>query len=478
MKPLIQLPTDFPEDFLWGASTSAFQVEGAALEDGKGVSVADLRSQKSKFLDTSVSVDHYHHLEEDVQLMRELGLKSYRFSINWTRIFPTGLEETPNEKGLAFYHRLIDLLVENEIEPIVTIYHFDLPQGMVDAYNGWANRRSVDDYVRYASILFQEFGKNVRYWLTINEQSLLANVPSMIGLKAEQMTELRQMAEAANYHMFLAQAKVYRLCHELLPHASIGPAVSYMTNLPYNHTSADALLSKKLEDTVSFINMDVAMRGKFPSYYLRRLAEEKITLPVEASDAEDFKYGRADFLGLNWYCTSIFRQKENANSKMLKGVMDGIERYKDPALHQTAWDFSFDPVGLRYALQVVHDRYPETPLMITECGWSAREELTSEGRVEDVERVAFLNDHIYQLREAIRDGVQVISFNPWSFIDLLSVNDGIEKRYGLVFVDRDNQSEKEMKRYKKDSYFFYQETIAKNAKNITEMSPYSERKQQ
>lgn len=465
MSIISKVPTDFPENFLWGASTSAFQVEGAAFEDGKGISVADLRAKKSKFLDTSVTVDHYHHLEEDVRLMKELGLKSYRFSISWTRIYPNGNDLKPNEKGLAFYHKLINLLVENQIEPIVTIFHFDLPQQLVEQYNGWADRRCVDDYVCYAKLLFEEFGSQVNYWLTINEHSLLVNVPSMIGLHSDNMKELRQLAENANYYMFLAQAKVFNLCHAMLPKAMIGPAVSYMTNLPYRHKSTDALLGKSLEDVVSFLTMDVAVRGEFPSYYLRKLQEEGLKLPYLPEDEAVFATGRADFLGLNWYCTSIFRENEQASSKMLKGVIDHIERYEDPDLQHTDWGFSYDPVGLRYALQRVHDRFPNLPLMITECGWSERENL-EKGQVHDTTRVNFLRDHIAQLREAIRDGVNVLSFNPWSFIDLLSVGDGMDKRYGLIYVDRDNHSAKDLKRYKKDSFYFYQKTIQQNAKNI------------
>jgi len=465
MSVLNSLKEDFPNNFLWGASTSAFQVEGASTEDGKGLSVADIRSIDSKFLDTSVSVDHYHHLEEDIALMKELGLKSYRFSISWTRIFPNGNDQYPNPHGVAFYHRLITLLKDNGIEPIATIFHFDLPQSLVDQYNGWADRRCVDDYVRYTKLLFEEYGDMVNYWLTINEHSLLVNVPNMIGLKSDDSKKLREMAEHANYHMFLAQAKVFNLCHDLLPNAMIGPAVSYMTNLAYNHKSSDVLLGKSLEDTVSFITMDVAVRGEFPTYYLRKLNEDGINLPLQPEDEKEFKTGRADFLGLNWYCTSIFRHNEIATSKMLSGVIAQIERYEDPELQHTEWGFSFDPLGLRYALQRVHDRFPHLPLMITECGWSEREHLEN-GKIHDHTRVRFLNDHIYQIREAIRDGVNIISFNPWSFIDLLSVNDGMDKRYGLVYVDRDNFSEKRLKRYKKDSFYFYQNVIEQNGSNI------------
>lgn len=468
MKYQTNLLKDFPNNFLWGASTSAFQVEGAAKEDGKGTTVADLRSQKSKYLDTSISVDHYHHLVEDIKLMADLGLKSYRFSISWARIFPHGNDAKPNKKGVAFYNRLINLLIENKIEPIVTIFHFDLPQALVEQYNGWTNRKCVDDYYNYAKTLFELYGDRVNYWLTINEQSLLANVPTMNGIKDSNQENLRQLGEQSNYYMFLAQAKVYRLCHQLLPKAKIGPAVSYMTTLPYDHTSLDILKSKQLEDMIGFIDMDVALRGELPSYYQRYLRDNQITLNVELQDQEDFNKGRADFLGLNWYSTSIFKLNDQANPKMLKGIISGVEKVRDNRIMNSEWDFSCDPQGLRYALQRVNDRFPNVPIIITECGWPEKEELIN-GKVNDVNRIKYLNNHIYQLREAIKDGVNVISFNLWSFIDLISVNDGMDKRYGLVYVDRDNYDKKELKRYPKSSYYFYQKVINTNANNIKKM---------
>lgn len=463
-----QLKDDFPADFLWGASTSAFQVEGAANEDGKGVTVADLRSQKSKYIDTSVAADHYHHVEEDVALMAELGLKSYRFSISWARIYPHGNDEEPNQKGIDFYNKLINLLVKNKIEPIVTLFHFDCPEDLVKQYGGWANRKAIDDYYRYAKTVFEQFGDRVKYWLTINEQSLIANVPAMNGINETDMHRLREKGENSNYNMFLAQAKVYSLCHKMFPNSKIGPAVSYMTNFPYDHTSANALKSKSMEDMISFIDMDVALRGELPSYYLRYLKDSNITLDVHEGDAEILQKGRANFLGLNWYSTSVFKLSNEESPKMLDGVISNVEKVRDDRLMNSEWDFSYDPVGLRFALQKVNDRYPNIPIIITECGWPEREELEN-GKVHDSKRVKYLNGHIYELREAIKDGVNVISFNPWSFLDLLSVNDGMDKRYGLVFVNRDNNSERDMKRYPKDSFYFYQKVIATNAKNVTKL---------
>ena len=223
-----------------------------------------------------------------------------------------------------------------------------------------------------------------------------------------------------------------------------------------------------MEDMISFIDMDVALRGELPSYYLRYLKDSNIALDVHEGDAEILQKGRANFLGLNWYSTSIFKLSDEESPKMLDGVISNVEKVRDDRLMNSEWDFSYDPVGLRFALQKVNDRYPNIPIIITECGWPEREEL-EDGKVHDSKRVKYLNGHIYELREAIKDGVNVISFNPWSFLDLLSVNDGMDKRYGLVFVNRDNNSERDMKRYPKDSFYFYQKVIATNAKNVTKL---------
>ena len=370
----------FPNDFLWGASTSAFQVEGAAYAEGKGISVADLRTKKKNHIqmDTTVTVDHYHHLEEDVQLMVELGLKAYRFSISWTRIFPNGDTKEINPKGVEFYHRLIDLLNANGIEPIVTMFHFDYPMSLIEKFGGWESKQSINSFFDYATFLLKEYGSKVTYWLTINEQNVMVNQPDI------------------------------------------------------------------------------------PQQYLNMLENAGISLPISKEEMKILSEGTANYLAVNWYCTTTFRQKDVFDPK--KALMENVEVCKSKWLEYTNWGWSFDPVGIRYALQQLHDRYPDIPVLITECGWSDTDELV-DGKIYDNKRIAYLNDHIHQLGLSIRDGVNLIGFCPWSFIDLLSVNDGMDKRYGLVYVDRDNFNERSMKRYKKESFYFYKKVISSNGHN-------------
>jgi 6-phospho-beta-glucosidase len=453
----------FPDNFLWGAATSAFQVEGGNQEDGKGLSVADIRSypKRHQQLDTTVSVDHYHHWREDVQLMKELGLKSYRFSINWSRIFPNGDEVEPNQAGLRFYHHLIDELVAANIEPMVTMTHFDQPYGLVKKYGGWVDRRSIADFVKYAKCLLKEFSPQVRYWLTINEQAVMVLATDMLGIDDHLDEHTRyQMAYQANYHMWLAQAEVYKLCHDEYPNCMIGPAVSYITTLPASRKSYDMLAAKELEDFYSFAQMDVAIHGVIPKYFENELANLNIEISTQPGDEQVLQEGRANYLGVNWYCTTIVEARRDADPNGF--IFRRINRIVDPDLLYTEWGWNFDPVGLRYGLRQLNDRYPNIPIAITECGWSEREELI-EGKVHDPQRISYLHDHIHQMWLAIQDGVNVFSFNPWSFIDLLSNGDGMEKRYGLVFVDRTNFDEKNQKRYKKDSFYYYQKVLQTNS---------------
>ncbi|MFD2729358.1 glycoside hydrolase family 1 protein [Enterococcus camelliae] len=452
--------TAIPKNFLWGASTSAFQVEGAYQENGKGLSIADIRSFKksSKQLDTKVTVDHYHNWEEDIQLMKELGLTSYRFSISWPRIFPMGDEQEPNADGLAFYHQLIDHLLANGIEPIVTMYHFDQPMGLIEKYGGWVDRQSIADFVKYAKCLLDEFGDKVTHWLTINEQAVLVVASDMLGISLDLPEKERfQLAYQANYHMWLAQAQVYKLYRDQYPNGLIGPAISYITTLPASRKSADMVVAKQLEDFYSFAQMDVALKGKIPQYFQNELIKMGISIVTESGDATILSQGKANVLGVNWYCTTIVEALPNQTQQM--PILKRMKRIEDPDLVYTDWGWNFDSQGIHYGLRQLMDRYAETPIIITECGWSEKEKL-EDGEIHDKMRIAYLEEHIQQIAYAVEDGVNVISFNPWSFIDLLSVGDGMEKRYGLVYVDRTDFDEKELKRYKKDSYYYYQNLIA------------------
>ncbi|MCP0888065.1 glycoside hydrolase family 1 protein [Ligilactobacillus sp. WILCCON 0076] len=447
------------QNFMWGGASSAFQVEGARDEDGRGLSLMDLRasSRNHKQMDTEVSVDQYHHLQEDIGLMKELGVQSYRFSISWSRVFPTGHTDKPNKKGIQYYHDLIDGLKKVGIKPVVTMFHFDFPKALYDEYAGWNSRRAIDDFVAYGKFLIDEYGKDVAHWLTVNEQGVIVLDSELLGIDPKQDKQVKfQKAYQANLYLWIAQAKLYKYCHEKYPESLIGPAISYITTIPYDGTSEDVAAAKELEDFYSFAQMEVAIKGTIPQYFTRQLLNIGINIEVTKEDSEVLKQGTANFLGLNWYCTTIVKHKPNYFEDEF--IFNRIERKQKPTLRYTDWGWNDDPTGLYYGLRQVMDRYPDIPLMITECGWSEKEKLV-DGKVHDDDRIRYLKGHVEALQNARKDGVNVFSFNVWSMFDLLSVGDGMEKRYGLIYVDRTDFDEKTLKRYPKDSYYWYQNFI-------------------
>lgn len=449
---------NIPKCFLWGASSSAFQVEGAYLEDGKKLSIADVNSLKKSDIqmDTKISSDMYHHYEEDVKLMKECGLKSYRFSINWTRIYPNGDEEKPNEKGLAFYDTFINSLVENGITPIVTIYHFDQPYHLIEKYGGWTNEQSIEDYFKYAKCLIDRFGDRVKHWITINEQSVMVFASHMLGIDQTLSDEEKyQLAFKANLNMWLAQAKTMRYLKETHPESLIGPAVSYLTTLPDSRKSKDLSEARFLEDFHSYAQMDVAIKGVIPQFFLTELKKFGVEYTLTTEMKETLKNGTANWCCVNWYCTTIVKcADENQELPLFKR----ISFVKDKELKYTDWGWNFDPKGLRLAMREFMFRYGNVPVCISEIGWSEKEEVV-DGKIHDVDRIDYIEKHVEQLDLALADGVNIVGMNLWSFQDLLSVGDGENKRYGLVYVDFQDNSRR---RIKKDSFTYYQELIKKH----------------
>lgn len=458
----------FPSDFLWGSATAAFQVEGAYQEDGKGENTADTRCAMKKDIqaDTSVTADHYHKVEEDVALMKELGLKSYRFSICWSRIFPNGNDEQANAKGVAFYNHLLDELVKAGIEPVVTLLHFDIPTGLLHQYDGFASRRAIDDFDRYARFCFQQYGDRVTYWLTINEQNIMTNIKEMCGVEESDMEIVTKKLQQINYHMYVASAKAINSCHELLPNAKIGPAVSYSTIYPATCHPNDIFAAKTAQDVMAFAVMHMYVHGEYPAYYINYLKMQNAVPVMKKEDEAILKKAKPDYLGVNWYCTSVVKAGDPQPGEEVERVVPGLLHFiRNPYLAYTHWGWSYDPLGFRYALRECWDRF-HMPIMITENGWSEIETL-EDGTVHDAQRMKYLHDHIEQIRDAIDDGVHVIGYHTWSFMDVLSSADGFNKRYGLIYVDRDEFDAKECKRYKKDSFYYYKHVIASNGIDLS-----------
>lgn len=459
----------FPQDFLWGASTSAYQCEGAYLEDGKGLSVQDVKETPEGITDFKEASDHYHRYQEDVTLMAEMGLKAYRFSIAWTRIIPDGDGEV-NEAGLVFYENLIDALLANGIEPVVTLYHFDLPYALHEK-GGWSNRNTIDAFERYAKVLFERFHDKVKYWLTINEQNVMINHPA--AMNAGLIPSKKELYQQC-HHMFVAAAKATILCHEMCKGAKIGPAPNITAIYPEKCNPADVIASDNWESIRCWMYLDVAVHGRYNAIAWAYLEEKGYTPTIADGDMEVLAIAKPDFLGVNYYATATVSasrndgtdcQPRNGDQQIMIGEEGVYRAAKNEYLEETAFGWLIDSIGLRVTLRRVYDRY-HLPILITENGLGAKDTLEADGSVHDAYRIDYLQRHFHQAQLALQDGVDLIGYCPWAFLDLVSTHQGYGKRYGFVYVDREEDDCKEFNRYKKDSFYWYTQVIKSNGENL------------
>lgn len=469
--------TRFPDGFLWGASSSAFQIEGGWDADGKGMTVADFNSFKrsDKQADSKVASDFYHHYEEDIALMKELGMMIYRFSLSWARIIPDGEGEI-NGKGIAFYDRVIDLLIENDIQPFVTLYHFDLPYALVEKYNGWEDRRCIAAFERYARVCFEHYGDRVKYWQVINEQNLMIRVDERMNINEPDAWKADRMRARMDYHMFLAHALAVRACHELVPDGKIGPAVSSTCTYPLTNRPEDVWAARMNDYMKTVYCLDMHYYGEYSGIYMRYLEERNIVPEMEEGDREILKDGRPDYIAFNYYrtlCASYLPAdaKHPAGLRVYRGNEVDFDQYgccrdeKNENLAASEYGAQIDPMGLRIVLNDYWGRY-HLPMIITENGLGMADTLTEDGRVHDDYRIDYLREHIRACADAIADGVNLIGYSPWSFEDLLSSHQGFRKRYGFVYINREDMDLKDLRRIRKDSYYWYQKVIASNGEEL------------
>lgn len=473
----------FPKDFLWGSASAAYQVEGAWNLDGKGKSVWDefvrIPNKTFKGSNGDVAVDHYHRFKEDIALMAEQGLKTYRFSIAWTRILPEGRGEI-NQKGVDFYSDLIDELLKYGIEPIVTLYHWDLPQALEDAYGGWESRQVIQDFTNYAKILFDAYSDRVNYWVSLNEQNVFMMHGFLMASHPPAVTDPKRMY-AANHIANLANASVIKAFRDGEYPGKIGPSFAMSPAYAVDCQPENVIATENMLDLFSNFWMDVYVYGRYPKVALKNLAKNGLAPVFEAGDEDLLKAGKPDFMGVNYY------QSMTIASNPLDGVtMTGEANYSgkkgttkeagqpgmykivsNPYLEKTNWDWTIDPAGLRISLRRISSRY-DLPILITENGLGDFDTLEADGQVHDQPRIDYLKTHCLAIQEAITDGVEVLGYCTWSFTDLLSWLNGYQKRYGFVYVDRDETNEKELKRYKKDSFNWYRDVIRTNGASLSE----------
>lgn len=473
-----------PENFLWGSASAAYQVEGAYLEGGKGITNWDkfVRIEGKTFKNTTgdIAVDHYHRFKEDVRLMAEMGLKTYRFSIAWARVIPDGNGEV-NEEGLKFYEELIDECLKYNIEPMVTIFHWDLPQALVDEYGGFENRRIVDDFVRYAMVLFERFGSKVKYWITLNEQNIFTSLGWLTAMHPPGKFDDVKTFYQVNHHAFMAHAKTVLEFKKLVPNGKIGASFAYSPSYSIDCNPINAMSKMDFDDMKNFWWMDMYAYGRYPKSTFVYLKNKNMEPKFEAGDEEILKEAasKIDFMGVNYYQTSVceynpidgvtpygtFNTTGIKGSGQVTGQPGLFKNPSNPYLKTTDWDWTIDPMGLRYALREITSRY-NLPVVISENGLGAFDKKEEDNSIHDPYRIAFLKAHIEEMKIAMEEGCEVIAYCTWSFTDLLSWLNGYQKRYGFVYVDREEEEGSSMNRYKKDSYYWYKKVIETNGEEL------------
>jgi len=460
----------FPHNFLWGGAVAANQCEGAWNSDGKGLSIQDVLPQGIMGPMTEQptennlkleGIDFYHRYKEDIKLFAEMGFKVFRTSIAWTRIFPNGDELTPNEEGLAFYDALFDECHKYDIEPLVTLSHYETPLHLSKEYNGWANRQMIDFYVRYASVVFSRYQHKVKYWLTFNEINSVLHHPLMSGGISTPKNELtRQDLYQAVHHELVASALVTKIGREIMPQAKFGCMVLSLPVYPLTPDPNDVIACMNADHLNDFF-ADVHVRGKYPGYMKRYFREHGINIKFAENDAQTLTH-TVDFLSFSYYFSTSETVQKNIE-RSTGNLMGGV---RNPYLQASEWGWQIDPQGLRYILNKYYDRY-QIPLFIVENGLGAKDLLVTDESggftVNDDYRIHYLREHLVQVHEAILDGVPVMGYTTWGCIDLVSASTAqLSKRYGFIYVDRNDEGEGSLARYKKKSFYWYQNVIRSN----------------
>lgn len=468
------MKSKFPKDFLWGGAVAANQCEGAYNEGGKGLSVQDvmpngIKSPPEKEVSKSNlkldGINFYHRYKDDIKLFAEMGFKVFRTSIAWSRIFPNGDDDAPNEEGLEFYDNLFDECLKYGIKPLVTLSHYEPPLALSEKYNGWLDRRTISFFERYAKTVFERYKDKVKYWLTFNEINAILKAPFMCGAI---MTEREKLTESdlytAIHHQLVASASVTKLCHEIIPDSKVGCMILGVTVYPLT-PSPDDVIKTMLRDRETYQFAHIHARGEYPSYLLKYFKKNNVTVDITPSDKEILK-NTVDFISFSYY-SSICESADN-NAKMTGGNLS--KGFINPYLKSTDWGWQIDPKGLRYTLTKLYDLY-SLPLFISENGLGAEDKLTKtvngEKTVNDDYRIEYLNAHLVEVEKAIDDGVPVFGYTSWGCIDIVSASTAeMKKRYGYIYVDRNDDGSGSFERYKKKSFYWYKKIIETNGEAL------------
>lgn len=472
--------TGFKEDFLWGGAFAACQFEGAYDADGRGLSTSDIHRYvpladragikqegggtlayiKAAAADTKGyypkrhGIDFYHTYKDDLALMKELGLKAFRTSISWSRIFPDGDEELPNEKGLQFYDNLIDEIINNGMVPIITMSHYEIPLQLVIRYGGFASRDCVLFFERYARVLLERYRGKVKYWIVFNQVNLVPMVRfGSLGLYDDQAEDMEALTYQAVHHQFVAAARVKEMAGRIDPAAQVGTMLADCTFYPATCKPGDVVLTMQ-RNRMQYFFSDVQFRGVYPGYADRYFAGRGITIEMEPGDERLLRNQTMDFLCISYYYTRIINSEKHS--------MNSAEADQNPYLQPTPWEWRVDPLGFYNCLSQYWDRY-QVPLLIGENGLGALDTVAPDGRIHDPYRIDYYRQHINAMKECVLDGVEIIAYCPWAPIDIVSSSSAeMSKRYGFVHVDLDDWGKGSGKRTKKDSFYWMQKVIERN----------------
>ncbi|MDD2344361.1 MAG: 6-phospho-beta-glucosidase [Tolumonas sp.] len=477
------MTNQLPKDFLWGGAVAAHQVEGGWNADGKGVSICDVLSGGSVSVDRVITdgvkegyrypnheaTDFYHRYKEDVALFAEMGFKCFRTSIAWTRIFPNGDETKPNEAGLQFYDDLFDELLKYNIEPVITLSHFEMPYHLVKEYGGWKNRQVIDFFVHYADTVMRRYKSKVKYWMTFNEINNQKDHAYPLfgyccsGVVFNESERPEETMYQVVHHELVASAKVVKLGHTINPDFKIGCMISFVPLYPYSCNPDDMMYSaESMHDR--FLFGDVHMRGEYPSYALKEWERKGYNIEMAAEDAQILKEGCADYVGFSYYMSNAVKADQVGTGKGLTGFAGSVP---NPHVKASDWGWQIDPVGLRYSLNILYERY-QKPLFIVENGFGAIDKVEPNGEINDDYRIEYLKAHIEQMKKAVTvDGVDLMGYTPWGCLDCVSFTTGeYRKRYGFIYVDQNDDGTGTMARSRKKSFNWYRDVISSNGEKL------------
>ncbi|MDU5511771.1 6-phospho-beta-glucosidase [Enterococcus gilvus] len=473
----------FKENFLWGGAVAAHQLEGGWQDGGKGVSVADVMTVGAHGVPRRITngvlegenypnheaIDFYGRYKEDVKLFAELGLKCFRTSIAWTRIFPKGDEAEPNEAGLQFYDDLFDECLKYGIEPVITLSHFEMPYHLVTEYGGWKNRKMIDFFARFSEVCFTRYKDKVTYWMTFNEINNQTNYYEDFapftnsGLKFDAEDDREKIMYQAAHYELVASAKAIEIGHQINPNFEIGCMIAMVPIYPYSCSPSD-MMAATVAMQRRYWFTDVHCKGRYPSYMKAYFDRKQFDLDITTEDEVQLTKGTVDYIGFSYYMSFAVKDHDKGPAYDYDEAHDLVE---NPYVKASEWDWQIDPTGLRYAMNWFNDRY-ELPLFIVENGFGAVDEIGDDGEIHDEYRIDYLREHIEAMQEAvIYDGIDLMGYTPWGFIDLVSAGTGeMKKRYGFIYVDKNNEGQGTLERSKKDSFYWFQNVIASNGEKL------------